>query len=508
MTETLSAPILRPGDTCWKTARAERMAVIIDGAEYFKALKKAILGARHSVLMIGWDFNTSIELERDGCDPSVPNVLGDFLSYAVKRNPRLHVHLLRWDLAFLKMPWRGTTPFLLLDWLTSRRIHFRLDGNHPSGGCHHQKIVVIDDALAFCGGIDATMHRWDTPEHRDGDTRRHEANGVLYGPWHDATTAVDGEAARVLGELARARWQAATGKLLEPPPPVAPEWPDNLDPAFRDVDVAIARTWPRHEGPRGEEVAEIREIERLYLAAIAAARRSIYLESQYFAAPKISAAIEARLSEPLGPEIIIVNPRRADGWLEEEAMGPARALLLRRLQRADRFGHLRFVTPVTEQGADIYVHAKVLVIDDRLLRVGSSNINNRSLGLDTECDLAIEVSEHDAERDDIRAAILAVRDALLAEHLGVPVAELRRSLAETSSLTVTFDRLAKPSGRTLKPFEPPAVNDVEHVLARTGALDPDAPEKMTANFIRAIRLLALPWPKQVASWLTPARKTL
>jgi phospholipase D1/2 len=519
MTPPVLEPVLRPGDTCWRIARAERMAVIIDGAEYFKALKTAILEARHSVLMVGWDFNTSIDLERDGAVPhkregGVPNVLGKFLSYAVKRNRNLHVHLLRWDLAFLKMPWRGTTPFILLDWLTSNRIHFKLDGSHPSGACHHQKIVVIDDTLAFCGGIDVTMHRWDTPEHRDDDPRRHEANGALYGPWHDATTAVEGEVARALGDLARERWRAATGEILAPPPKVEPRWPALLTPAFRNVDVAIARTWPEHKEPQGSTVPAVREIERLYLAAIAAARRTIYLESQYFAAPRISAAIAARLAEPEGPEIIIINPRRADGWLEEEAMGPARAVLLGKLRRADRFGRLRFATPVTEGGTDIYVHAKVLVIDDWLLRVGSSNINNRSMGLDTECDLAVEVSSAN-DRPDVRNAILAVRDALFAEHLGTSVAGLRAVIDETGSIIAAFDRLAKPEGRTLKPFEIPELNDIERSLAATSALDPDAPEKMTENFIKALKLITRPsrrsvtsWSKQLGSWLTSARKTI
>lgn len=516
----MTQPVLRSGDTCWRIARANRMAVIIDGAEYFKALKTAVLEARHSVLMVGWDFNTSIDLERGDAGQreekdGMPNVLGKFLSYAVRRNPNLHVHVLRWDMAFLKMPWRGTTPFVLLDWLSSRRIHFKLDASHPLGGCHHQKIVVIDDALAFCGGIDITTHRWDTPEHRDDDPRRHEANGMLYGPWHDATTAVEGEIAHVLGDLARDRWLAATGKRLKPPPRVEPRWPELLDPAFRDVDIAIARTWPEHSDVDRKTVPEVREIERLYLAAIAAAKRTIYLESQYFASPTISAAVTARLAEPEGPEIIVINPKRADGWLEEEAMGSARALLLARLQHADPFGRLRFATPVTEGGTDIYVHAKVLVIDDWLLRIGSSNINNRSMGLDTECDLAVEACTDGNDRPDIRAAILAVRDALFAEHLGVSVAALRATIDETGSITGAFDRLVKPAGRSLRPLEVPQLNEIERDLARSGALDPDAPEKMTENFIKALKLIALPrvrsarsWPKHVTSWLTSARKTI
>ncbi|MGC9269597.1 phospholipase D-like domain-containing protein [Acidiphilium sp.] len=500
----MTGGVLVEGATIWRRAHAERMAVIIDGSAYFRALKEAILAARHSVLMIGWDFHTGIALERDGDATSgVPNTLGDFLVHVVRRNPALQIHVLRWDLAFMKMPMRGTTPLILLNWLTSRRIHFRLDSNHPTGGCHHQKIVVIDDRLAFCGGIDTTVGRWDTGDHVDDDPRRDEPDGKRHGPWHDVTTAVDGAAARALGDLARVRWHNATGHRLQPPPPSAdPIWPCSLAPQMRDVMVGIARTWPKTA-----EMPETREIEALYLAAIASARHSIYIESQYFAAPRIASAIGARLAEADGPDIIIINPKRADGWLEEEAMGSARALLLGDISSLDHARRLRFATPVTEGDADIYVHAKVLIIDDTLLRIGSSNINNRSMGIDTECDLAVEVPRGGVERPDLRAAILDVRDTLLAEHLGTSVATIRSAIAACGSLIGAFDALLPVAGRRLALFHPPSINDVEAKLAASGALDPDGAEAMAPNFLRGIRLINRPRPKHLLHRLTRRAET-
>ncbi|HUZ64925.1 MAG TPA: phospholipase D-like domain-containing protein [Acetobacteraceae bacterium] len=480
----MTDPVLRPGATCWRIARADRMAVIVDAAAYFSHLKAAILQAQHSVLMIGWDFDTRVQLDRDGGDPAAPDQLGRFLSHVVRRNRQVQIHVLRWDLAFLKMPIRGMPPLILLDWLASPRLHFRLDRHHPAEACHHQKIVVIDDALAFCGGIDITIDRWDTPAHRDDDPQRLRPGGAPYGPWHDVTTAVDGAAARALGDLARARWQAATGRSLPAPPPDQIRWPGGLEPAFRDVDVAIARTEPAYDGQD-----EVHEIEALYLAAIASAKRCIYLESQYFSSHRIAAALGARLAEPDGPEVVIVNPHRSIGWLEEEVMGSARALLLGRLRAADRYGRLRFCTPVTEGGADIYVHAKVLVVDDALLRVGSSNINNRSMGLDTECDLAVEVDPDAANAAALRAAILEVRDALVSEHLGVDRETLRQTLdAEGGSLARTLDRLIRPAGRSLRPFTPPALTETEQALAETHALDPGRPESMAETFIHTMHI--------------------
>src|SRR5690606_4408906 len=188
--------------------------------------------------------------------------------------------------------------------------------------------------------------------------------------------------------------------------PVEPRWPDGLEPLAENVPVAISRTMPEYNGREA-----VHEIEALYLAAIGKAERVLYIESQYFASRKIAEAIAARLSEPEGPEIVVVNPESADGWLEEEVMGSSRARLLRLIERADIHGRFRLYTPVTEGGEDIYVHAKVLVMDDRLLRVGSSNLNNRSMGFDTECDLVIEA---DVEQTELRERILHLRHDLLA----------------------------------------------------------------------------------------------
>ena len=475
-------PILRPGETCWRIERADAIAVIVDAADYFAILKRSVQEAQHSVLLIGWDFDTRIELDpRDG-EAEAPNHLGTFLKWVVQARPELHVHLLKWNLGALQTLGRGSTPIMFLDWLTSRRFHFRLDHAHPAGAAHHQKIAVIDDALAFCGGIDMTADRWDTREHADDDPhRRRPTTGRRYGPWHDATTAVSGDAARALGDLARDRWQRATGERLEPPPRVEPRWPDALEPLATGVPVAISRTAPEYDGREA-----VHEIEALYLAIIATTQRTLYIESQYFASRKIAEAMAERLREPEGPEIVILNPETADGWLEEEVMGSARARLLGVIRAADVHGRFRIYTPVTEGGAPIYVHAKVLVMDDRLLRVGSSNLNNRSLGFDTECDLSIEPREDDP---DLRARILDLRHDLLAEHLGVEAADVDAAIERSGGSLIDAIEALRSDGRSLVPFEPPELNQAEEeVLAENELLDPERPARRG----RALRRW-LPW---------------
>ncbi len=459
---------LVPGQNCWRIERANRFAVIVDAADYFAAIKSSVLKARRTVLLIGWDFDTRIKLDPDRRKASGPDRLGKFLSWVVENRPELEIYMLKWDLGIIESFGRGSTPLVILDWMTDRRMHLKLDGAHPVASAHHQKIVVIDDSVAFCGGIDITADRWDTREHLDEDPhRRRPTTRRRYGPWHDATTAVSGDVARALGELARQRWKRATGEDLAPPAPEGDPWPDDVRPTFEDVDVAIARTLPEHEDQR-----EVREIEALYLSAIGRAERTIYIESQYFASRRIAEAMAARLGEPDGPEIVVVNPESAVGWLEEEAMGSARAKLLKMIGEADEHGRFRIYTPVTEGGKPIYVHAKIMVIDDWLLRVGSSNLNNRSLGYDTECDLAVEAMPGDAQAE-IRTEIRAFRDDLLAEHLGATkeeVAEAGRAAA--GSLIKTIESLRK-GGRTLKRFVPPDFGSLGDVLGENDLLDPE-----------------------------------
>jgi phosphatidylserine/phosphatidylglycerophosphate/cardiolipin synthase-like enzyme len=196
------------------------------------------------------------------------------------------------------------------------------------------------------------------------------------------------------------------------------------------------------------------------------------VESQYFANRRIAEALAERLREPAGPEVVVVNPETADGWLEEQAMGSARARLLAMVQEADVHDRFRVFVPVTEGGRPVYVHAKVLVVDDRLLRIGSANLNNRSMGLDTECDLVIEARDGDPRAEELSATVLAVRNRLLSEHLGVEPADVAHAVeAAGGSLVRAVDALRRTTGRSLVPFEPPDLGPVGRVLADTELLD-------------------------------------
>lgn len=461
--------LLRPGHNCWRVERADRFAFIVDAAGYFVAVRRTMLKARRSILLIGWDFDARIELGRSEEDDG-PARLGDFVLWLADRTPSLEIRLLRWDTGAIKSVFRGDTLWTILRWKVHPRITLRLDGAHPLTGSHHQKIVVVDDCIAFCGGIDMTMERWDTREHLDDDPRRVSPGGRAHPPWHDATSAFDGEAARALGDLARSRWRAASDEALCPCDECHDCWPEGLEPTFHDMRLGIARTIPKMDG-----VAPIHEIETAWVDLIGSARRMIYAESQYFASRKVAHAIAKRLTEDDPPEIVIINPHTAEGWLEPLAMDTARARLVEALRRIDRHGRFRIYHPVTEGGAEIYVHAKVMVVDDWILRVGSSNFNNRSMRLDTECDIILSAEERGNDRQ--RVHIDALRDDLLSEHLGVRPAEVAAKLRESGSLIATIEKLRGP-GRSLVSYELPALSGLEEWLAENEILDPNGPDEV------------------------------
>lgn len=453
-----------PGTNCWKVVGTDRVAVIIDAAEYFRIVRDAMLNAREQIVIVGWDVDPRILLDPEEPDGASPNCLADFIPWLARERPGLKINLLIWNMGLFKMLLRGSAMWTLIRWHFARHIDLRFDGNHPIGATHHQKIVVIDDSIAFCGGIDMTGDRWDTPDHKDGDPRRIRPNGKPYPPWHDTIAAVDGAAAVALGELARERWHRATGRFLATPPRDGDIWPKRLAPLAEKRQVAISRTVPKATG-----VSEAREIEALYVDLIGRAKKFIYADNQYFASRRIAEALAQRLGAADGPEIVIVNPFSADGWLQEKAMGSARAELMFALIEADTFDKFQIYTPVTRGGTGIYVHAKLMIVDDEALQIGSSNMNNRSMGLDSECDLALVGGDADSPDPAIRN----LRETLMAEHLGVSLHTVAEAFEHTQSLIATIETL-RGHGKTLVPFEPVPLDDTTLALGASELLDPES----------------------------------
>ncbi len=466
--------------------------MLVDGDAYFRAARDALRAARRSIFILSWDIDSRMRLVPSGAGDGYPEELGEFLHALVAEREGLDAWLLSWDYLPLYAMEREWLPTVKLGWATHRRLHFRLDNQHPLGASHHQKIIVVDDALAFVGGLDLTGSRWDTPAHEALHPQRLDRDGRPYGPFHDVQAAVDGEAAAALGRLCRQRWQAATGERLAEPPPAsdASPWPTWLAPDLTEVDVAISRTEPAFSGREGAQ-----EIRQLHLDAIGAARRSLLFENQYFTSGLIADALAARLSDPEGPEILMINPRRQSGWLEESTMGVLRARLHARLRRADARRRFRLMCPqlADTDDSDLNVHSKVFFVDERLCSIGSANLSSRSMACDTECNLSIEAVGDEAQR--IGAGIARLRARLLSEHLATEPGLVTEAVAACGSLSAAIDALAR-SPRRLQDFEPLAAPELDALIPEQALFDPEQPfdpERTLRQAVPRDSHSALPW---------------
>jgi phosphatidylserine/phosphatidylglycerophosphate/cardiolipin synthase-like enzyme len=289
---------------------------------------------------------------------------------------------------------------------------------------------------------------------------------------------LEGPVAGALGEFGRTRWHQAGGRRLEPCRPQAETaWPNGIVAHFTDVEVGIARTRSPYA-----DIAEVREIEALFCRQIAAARQFIYAENQYFASRRVAEALAERLSQPDPPEVVVVMPQASDGWLEQTAMDLARVRLFEAVKSHDPQDRFSIWHPFTKGGTAIYVHAKLMIVDDIVLRIGSANMNNRSMGLDSECDVFIDAARPGNAH--ATPAITSLRHSLLAEHCGLAAEQVAAALAQAGGMAALAAESAKGGGRHLRPFVPRDLTDAEQALADSEALDPERPEEMLAFYRR------------------------
>ena len=473
-------PLLQPGRNCWRIEHSDRFALLIDADAYFRAVRAAILKARHSVFILSWDIDSRTVLAPGGPDDGYPAAIGDFLHAVLAERPKLRIHVLNWDFAMLYALERELLPAFRTSWRRERGMAFHMDGYHPIGASHHQKVVVVDDSIAFVGGLDITKCRWDTPAHEGNNPLRVDADGKPYAPFHDVQAAVDGAAAAALGELARARWTRATGKAPAPVMVAAHDtWPADVAPDLVDVNVAISRTEPAFDGAAG-----VFEVRQLYLDAIASARRQLFFENQYFTSDTLCHALAARLQANDAPEIMVISPKNQSGWLEQATMGALRARIHERLKHADDSDRYRMVCPHLPGLGDgcLNVHSKVFTVDDELFCVGSANMSNRSMAFDTECNLTLEAPSGEAG-DRIRAAIAQMRARLLGEHLGVAPEAVVASVRE-HGLHGTVDRLR--GERRLDVMDPVITPEMAMLTVDNAVFDPErpiTPDELVAEFV-------------------------
>ncbi len=441
--------LLIPGLTCADVVTAPRAGMLVDGHDFYQAVVDACRTAERSILMAGWQFDANVHLlrgdEEARCDH--PTRLIEFLADLCRTRKDLEIHVLAWDASaiftFERMPFQK----LKFRAKGCDRIHYEMDNKHPTGASHHQKIVVVDDSIAMVGGMDICNARWDVRSHPAVSPLRVKKPYGRYTPFHDVQAFVTGDAVRTVRRWFYDRWQLATGASLELGAMPVRDVPIRPSVEVEAPMVALARTLPRMDDPASAPVIELYE---LHLRAIAAARRLIYIENQYLSCDEIATAIERRMraetTEPL--EVVLVLPEKSAGFKERISIGVYQQRILERLGKvAAATGHHLGVYYTAARGPDgdvpVFIHAKVLAVDDRFLLVSSANTSNRSMGFDTELGLAWEAPSP-------TTSLRQARIDLLGEHVGLDGALADRVLGDPVGRVARLDGLARGGQHRLR----------------------------------------------------------
>lgn len=487
--------VLTPEST-WRIHDRTQSALLIDGRDYYRAFYLAACEATRSILLLGWQFDSDVELLRgddlpEGLGPQDVRLLS-LLDRLCRERRDLAVRVLAWDYSVFFAFERELLQKLTFDAITCDRFAFRWDDTVPLGGSHHQKVAIVDGRVAFLGSQDLCQSRWDDSAHRLDNAQR-ISRGARHQPYHEVQMAVTGEAARSMVDLFVERWHGATGERLEPSSLIAEDARRGA-PSTLDVPVTLtlppARIGLARTSPEVANRLHASEVAELYVRAIEGAERSIYIETQYLTACAVRDALVARMADTTRPklDVVILLPHKPSSFKEEMTVGVPQAVLLQTLDQAAReHGHALGIYDVRAGTRDdglplyVYIHAKLMIVDDRVFVVGSANLTNRSMTIDSEIVAVYEPDRHD------RAAERAIRGArvrLLLEHVGAPVSV--RVLLPGRGLVARLDRLIDAQrGRLrrhdLREGEPSVVARTVHELTLE-FLDPwDGSERCPAD---------------------------
>jgi phosphatidylserine/phosphatidylglycerophosphate/cardiolipin synthase-like enzyme len=341
------------------------LEVLIDGAQALPRIAEALAGARSHVHIGGWHVTPEFGLTRD--DRSAAR-LRDVLAELAQRLP---VRVLLWGGSPLPLfsPDRAAVREVREELQRDSRVQCALDTHERPMHCHHEKLVIVDDEVAFVGGIDLTSLGGDR-----FDGSRHSMQSRL--GWHDAASRICGPAVSDVAAHFAARWHATTGERLPPCSPSAPAG---------DVELQVVRTVPERIYDTLRD-GDFRIVEA-YKRALRSARRFVYLESQFLWSPEIVELLAAKLRDPPSPgfRVLVLLPAKPNNGADS-TRGQL-AALVRADDGAGRFLATTISARTGELSAPTYVHAKIAIVDDRWLTLGSANLNEHSLFNDTEMNI-------------------------------------------------------------------------------------------------------------------------
>jgi phosphatidylserine/phosphatidylglycerophosphate/cardiolipin synthase-like enzyme len=367
------------------------LEVLIDGEKALSAIAEALAGARSSVHIAGWHLSPDFGLTRDDQALRLRDLLGELAE-------RLDVRVLLWAGAPLPVfsPTRRQVRRARADLIRGTRVKCALDDHERPMHCHHEKLVIVDGELAFVGGIDLT--------HLGGDRFDSSAHPTRHGlGWHDAATRVRGPAVADVAAHFASRWREAQGDRLDPSPSAA---------TAGDVTLQVVRTIPEKIydfQPNGEF-----RILEAYKRALRSAREFVYLESQFLWSPQVVDILAAKLRHPPGEDfrVVVLLPMKPNNGADT-TRGQL-GVLADADGGADRFLATTISARSGALTGPLYVHAKIGIVDDAWLTVGSANLNEHSLFNDSEMNV-VSCDPQLARETRLR---------LWSEHLERPIAEV------------------------------------------------------------------------------------
>ena len=363
------------------------LELVVDGADALPRIAAELERAESSVWIAGWYLSTELALVR----ARGRVVLLDLLEELARR---IEVRVLLWAGAPLPLfrPSRGDLRDLR-DRLARVGVRCALDARERPLHCHHEKLVIVDERVAFAGGIDLTSYAGDR-----FDSSEHSYRSAL--GWHDATARVQGPTVADLADHFRVRWREVTGEEL--PAGGQPE-------AAGEHELQVVRTVPERvydAMPRGEF-----RILEAYVRALRAAERLVYLESQFLWSPELVSILADKLAHPPSDDFRLVVLLPAHPQSGGDATLGQLGVLVDADGEAGRFLACTLYARDGAESCPIYVHAKIGIVDDRWLTIGSANLNEHSLFNDTELNLVS--CEPQVARE--------TRQRLWAEHLELPL---------------------------------------------------------------------------------------
>jgi phosphatidylserine/phosphatidylglycerophosphate/cardiolipin synthase-like enzyme len=358
-----------PGPSLWAAGDPPprsgcALEVLVDGGEALPRIAEALSGARACVHIAGWHIAPEFGLTRDDQASHLRDLLGELAE-------RVQVRVLLWAGAPVPAftPARAAVRRVREELTRGTRVQCALDSSERPMHCHHEKLVIVDDEIAFVGGIDLTSLAGDR-----FDTSDHAMRGRL--GWHDASSRVRGPAVADVASHFAERWHAVTGAHLEQPAPPT---------AVGDVELQVVRTIPDHVYdfmPQGDF-----RILEAYTRALRSARQFVYLESQFLWSPQVVEILANKLREPPGEDfrIVVLLPAKPNNGADT-TRGQL-GVLVNADNGAGRFLATTICARSGTLTGPLYVHAKIGIVDDAWLTVGSANLNERACVNDTEMNI-------------------------------------------------------------------------------------------------------------------------